>query len=333
MSRRRSLWSVPAAILAATTLVGSPALAQDGSPDPASLVMGFVPSREAQTLVEDIKPLTEHLTEVLGIPVEGIVTDSYPALVTAMETGQAQIGALPPYGLVQAIDRADATFLLQTERFGSGTYHTQFFTTAPDKYCAEAPVENTRIDSDVEFTLLNCNGTERAFDESPEGPIGLEAITKIEPGTKIAVGEPSSASGYIFPLTVLLANGIDPESDVELVPTPGHPAAVIAVCEGQAEIGVSFDDARTDAETTCDVPGTVVVFAYGPEIPNDGIATVGTLSEDLTSRIKQALVDYAATEEGATTLDSIYNITGLTEPDPSSLDLVRQAVEELGYGG
>ena len=34
-------------------------------------------------------------------------------------------------------------------------------------------------------------------------------------------------------------------------------------------------------------------------------------------------------------LESIpfYNITGLTEPDPSSLDLVRQAVEELGYGG
>jgi len=76
----------------------------------------------------------------------------------------------------------------------------------------------------------------------------------------------------------------------------------------------------------------VVVFAYGPEIPNDGIATVGTLSDDLTARIKQALLDYAGTEEGATTLDSIYNITGLTEPDPSSLDLVRQAVEELGYG-
>jgi phosphonate transport system substrate-binding protein len=238
---------------------------------------------------------------------------------------------LPPYGLVQAIDRAGANFLLQTERFGSGTYHSQFFTTAPDTYCADEPVQNTRIDSEVEYTLLNCNGTDRAFDESPEGPIGLEAIASIAPATKIAVGQPSSASGYIFPVTVLLANGIDPETDVELVPTPGHDAAVIAVCEGQADIGVSFDDARTDAVTDCDVPGTVVVLAYGPEIPNDGIAVAG-LSADLTARIKQALLDYAATEEGSTVLESIYNITGLTEPDPEGLDLVRQAVEELGYG-
>src|SRR5262245_25498528 len=94
MHRRRSLWLTPAAIVAAAMLAGAPASAQDASADPDSLVMGFVPSREAQTLVEDIQPLTEHLSEVLGIPVEGIVTDSYPALVTAMETGQAQIGAL-----------------------------------------------------------------------------------------------------------------------------------------------------------------------------------------------------------------------------------------------
>jgi phosphonate transport system substrate-binding protein len=326
------LWLLPAALVAATLVTSGPVAAQEGSADPAELVIGFVPSREADALVENIQPLADHLTEVLGIPVEGIVTDSYPALVTAMSTGQAQIGALPPYGLVQAIDEAGANVILQSERFGSATYHSQFFTSAPDKYCADAPVENTRIDSDVEFTLLNCNGTDRAFDESPEGPIGLEAIASITPGTTIAVGQPSSASGYIFPVTALLANGIDPEADVELVPTPGHDAAVIAVCEGQAEVGVSFDDARTDAVTDCDVPGTVVVFAYGPEIPNDGIAVAGGLSADLTARIKQGLLDYAATEEGARVLESIYNITALTEPNIETLGLVRQAVEELGYG-
>ena len=48
--------------------------------------------------------------------------------------------------------------------------------------------------------------------------------------------------------------------------------------------------------------------------------------------IKQALLDYAATEEGAAVLDSIYNITAFGEPNLDSLQIIREAVEELGYG-
>jgi phosphonate transport system substrate-binding protein len=126
--------------------------------------------------------------------------------------------------------------------------------------------------------------------------------------------------------------GIDPEADLEPVFAGGHDASVIAVCNGQAEIGVSFDDARTDAVTDCDVPGTVVVFAYGPEIPNDGVAVSGDLSPELKASIKQALLDYAATEEGQTVLDEIYNITAFGEPNLESLQIIRDAVAELGYG-
>ena len=96
---------------------------------------------------------------------------------------------------------------------------------------------------------------------------------------------------------------------------------------------MSFDDARTIATSDCDIPGTVVVFAYGPEIPNDGIAVSGDLSDDLSGRIKQALLDYAATEDGAAVLDSIYEISAFTDPNLEALEIVRQAVEELGYGG
>ena len=76
----------------------------------------------------------------------------------------------------------------------------------------------------------------------------------------------------------------------------------------------------------------MVTFAYGPEIPNDGIAVAGDLSDELKASIKQALLDYAATEEGAAVLDSIYNITAFAEPVQESLQIIRDAVEELGYG-
>lgn len=300
---------------------------------PDKLVIGFVPSSEAGQLVEDIEPLAEYLTEQLGIPVEGTVTNDYTGLVTAMETGQAQIGALPPYGLIQAIDRADAEVILQSERNGSGTYHTQFFTNNPDKYCADEPEENIRIVNDEEVTYLNCNGTAHGPTDTPEGPTGLDALESLDPDTIVSFVEQTSASGYIFPATVLITNGIDPEADIEPLFAGSHDASVIAVCEGQAEIGVSFDDARTIATTDCDVANQVVVFAYGPEIPNDGIAVTGDLPDDLKDQIAQALKDYADTEEGAAVLDSIYQITAFTDPNVDALDLVRQAVDELGYGG
>lgn len=330
MSRRRSLWFVPAAILAATTLAGAPALAQE---DPESLVIGFVPSVEAGALVEDIKPLADHLSQALGIPVEGFVSSDYAALVTALETGQAQIAALPPFGVVQAVDRAGAELILQSDRFGSTTYHTQFMTTDTEKYCAEPPVENTRVYEGADVTVLNCNGTEREFDASPEGPIGLEALEAVTPGTAVSFTEQSSASGYIFPATIFATMGLNPETDLSPVFAGGHDASVIAVCDGDAEIGVSFDDARPQTVSECDVPGTVVVFAYGPEIPNDGVAVAGDLSDELKAKIKAALLDFASTEEGVAVLESIYNITAFGEPNMESLQIIRDAVEQLGYGG
>lgn len=333
-------------VTACTSTGSSPAASADASApaseappasesaDPEELVIGFVPSSEAGQLVEDIQPLADYLTEQLGIPVTGIVSNDYTGLVTAMQTGQAHIGALPPYGLLQAIDLAGATVILQSERFGSGTYHTQFFTNNPDKYCTVSPVEeNTRVIDDADVTFLNCNGTAREMSDTPEGPIGLEALAGLEPGTIVSFVEATSASGYIFPATVLLGEDIDPEADIEALFAGSHDASVIAVCEGQAEIGVSFDDARTVATSECDIPGEVVVFAYGGEIPNDGVAVSGDLSADLQQRIADALTAYAETEEGAEVLDSIYQITAFTEPNLEALELVRQAVEELGYEG
>jgi phosphonate transport system substrate-binding protein len=287
---------------------------------PEELVIGFVPSREAQALVETIQPVADHLSEQLDMPVRGVVTPDYTGLVTAMESGQAHIGAFGPFSLLQARDRAGAEIILQSERFGSATYHTQFFTNNPDAYCDDEPV------ADPETGFQNCNGTA----DADTGPVAEEKIADIESGTTVSFVEQASASGYIFPATIFLNNDIDPEEDIDPIFAGGHDASVIAVCEGQAEVGVSFDDARTAAETTCDVAQNVVVFAYGPEIPNDGWAVLGTLPDDLKEDIKQALLDYAASEEGKATLQEIYEIDNLVEADPDSFQIVEDAAAQLG---
>lgn len=299
----------------------SPSAAGEEMPD--ELVIGFVPSREADALVDTIQPVADYLSEQLGIPVTGIVTPDYTGLVTAMETDQAHIGAFGPFSLLQARDRAGAEIILQSERFGSATYHTQFMTNDPDKYCDDEPVV------DPETGFQNCNGTA----DADEGPVAEDKIASIEEGTTVSFVEQASASGYIFPATIFLNNGIDPEEDIDPIFAGGHDASVIAVCEGQAEVGVAFDDARGAAETTCDVASNVVVFAYGPEIPNDGWAVLGSLPDQLKEDIKQALLDYAASEEGAQVLNDIYEIDNLVEADQDAFEIVQQAADQLGVEG
>ena len=291
---------------------------------PDELVIGFVPSREADALVETIQPVADYLSEQLGMPVSGVVTTDYTGLVTAMESEQAHIGAFGPFSLLQARDRAGAEIILQSERFGSATYHTQFMTNNPDKYCDDEPVV-----IDDETGWRNCNGTA----DADEGPVAVEKLADIESGTTVSFVEQASASGYIFPATIFIQQGIDPATDIDPIFAGSHDASVIAVCEGDAEVGVAFDDARGAAETDCDLAENVVVFAYGPEIPNDGWAVLGSLPDDLKEDIKQALLDYAASEEGAQVLNDIYEIDNLVEADQESFSIVEDAARELGVEG
>ncbi len=307
---------------------------------PDEIVVGFVPSREADALVEDISALETALAEGLSaaagrdITVEGFVPTDYTGLVTAMQSGQAHIGAFGPFSLLQARDLAGAEIILQSERNGGATYHTQFFTNDPATYCTDDPVENERsVGDDAIAVFLNCNGTEHGPDERAEGPVAEDAIAGITAGTTVAFVEETSASGYIFPATIFLNNGIDPVTDLERVFAGSHDASVIAVCEGDAAVGVSFDDARAIAESTCDIPGQVVTFAYGPEIPNDGWAVLPDLPDALKEAITQTLLDYAATEEGQATLEAIYEIDNLVPADEASFEIVQDAADQLGIEG
>jgi phosphonate transport system substrate-binding protein len=329
MPRRRSIWLAPAAVLALTMVAGGPALAQaeEMTEVPDVLVAGFVPSREADVLVTNIDPLVAYLSEALGIPVEGVVTTDYTGLVTAMETGSAHIGAFGPFGLVQAMERAGVVPILQTERDGQVTYHTQWFTNDPQKYCLDEPVENDE-------GFLTCNGTDVIDTEDGYtfGPKGEEGIALVEAGTTVSFTTPTSASGYVFPaLQLINLAGLDPETDVQAIFSGGHDNSVLAVCNGDAEVGVSFDDARAIIqEGDCDDMSKVVTFAFSDEIPSDGIAVAGTLPAELQQAIADALVAYSETEEGAAVLDAVYEIGAFGPADLESLELVRDAAAKLG---
>lgn len=287
---------------------------------PDEIVLGLVPSQDMDKLVLDAEELGELMTEQLGVPVTTTVTDSYNALVVAMQAGQAHIGMFGPIALVKAVDVAGAEAVLQSVRFGSSTYVTQWFTNDPDRFC-DTPVV---VDEDG---MSFCNGT----DSAENGPVGEEALAKIAQDEAIAFVDEGSASGYYYPATQLQEVGLDPFNLTGAFFAGGHPNAVLAVQRGDASVGVSFNDARGNVVDEVPTIGAdVVVFAWSTNIPNDGIAVGGDLPDDLKQAITDAFLAIAGTEDGIAVLNAIYNIDGLVPADLDALDAARQVEANFG---
>jgi phosphonate transport system substrate-binding protein len=240
----------------------------------------------------------------------------------ALQSGRAQIaGGLGAVQMVQAADEAGAELILQSERSGETVYVTQWFTNDPDTYCGDEPVAD-------EDGFLSCNGVGDATSSS-DGPIGEDHLADVA-GKTVAFVDQSSASGYLVPSLQLLNAGVDPTSDITALFTHGHDAAVQAVYDGDAEVGVSFNDARGQlVDQLPDVGEKVVVFAWSFPIPNDGWAVSGDLPPDLQEAVSAALVDIIGTPEGKAMMQDLYEIDGLVPVESSDFDIVRELRTEL----
>jgi phosphonate transport system substrate-binding protein len=301
--------------------------AEDGGGEalPETLILGLVPSVEVDQLTEDADELGAMLGDQLGVEVETFISTDFAALVVGMQTGQADVGMFGPIALVNAVDQAGAVPVLQSVRFGSSTYHTQWFTTDTDTYCLDEIITETDDDGN-EYAY--CNGAEAA-----EGPTGEDALANVPADAAISFVDASSASGYYYPATQLgEILGVDPTAELTGAMFAGdHPNSVLSVERGDAVVGVSFNDARTNLiEENPEIGTAVTVFASSPEIPNDGVAVSGDLSAEAQQQIADAFLAVADTEDGLAVLEAVYSIEGLVPADVEALDAARQVAENFG---
>jgi len=293
--------------------------ASSKSENPTELTLALVPSGDANKLVETVKPLEAALTQRLGIPVKGVITQDYQAAVEAIGSNQAQIGMLPSLQMSQACDKYGAVPALQTVRGTASSYSAQFFTNNPDKYCTDKPTPGAN-------GMLYCNGT-----QSGTGPAGLDAIKKMK-GAKVTLLQAASPAGYIFPVAALKAAGIS-TSDLSVTQVTANDASVLSVYHGDTEVGTSYWDARTViTKDAPDVGTKVVVFALTDEIPNDGVSISSGLDAAWQKKISNAMKDYASTADGKAALTAIYQISGLTDANPASLQKTQKEAALIGLG-
>ncbi|MDN4476486.1 phosphate/phosphite/phosphonate ABC transporter substrate-binding protein [Demequina sp. SYSU T00192] len=292
-----------------------------GTEWPSEITLALIPNENVQDLVTSVEPLTDYLSAELGITVEGVVTKDYQAAVEAIGSGQAQIAIADAGSLAAAEDMYGAHAVLQDVRYGASQYASMFFTSNPDKYCDDEPVEATYAATGQ--TFLYCNGVAAGEDNAGVGPIAVDKLGLIEEGTAVAFGNTTSPAGYQLPVLALEEQGVDIDS-LDQVPVTGNDTLIMAVYNGDAEVGFAYWDARSSIDTAevPDLGEKVVVFGLSEMYPNGGVVLSDELPEDLRTAITDLMDGFS--EVDPETLQNLFSQTDWVPADADAIDLARQ---------
>ena len=99
--------------LAAMMLAGFAGLSQAAGPEwPAKIKVGFIPTEGGSDTLARFQIMTDHLTKVLGIEVEGFSASDYAGIITAMAHKHIDFAYFGPKSYTEASEKANAVALL-----------------------------------------------------------------------------------------------------------------------------------------------------------------------------------------------------------------------------
>jgi len=271
MSQRATVLAL-AAVLALGILTPAPA-----GPPPAQtkLVMAFVPSGEAQAILENGNRISHLLAEATGYAIESFVATSYAGVIEAMGAGRADVGWLSTFAYVIAHQKYGVEVRLVTVRFGLPFYNAEIITQADS---------------------------------------GIASLADLK-GKRFAFVDPASTSGYLFPLAGLKKAGYDPEKFFgQTVFAGSHNNVVLAVYQGRVDAGSVYDDARgTVQKNYPDVMQKLRVIWKSDPIPNDTVSFRRNLPAGVADRVTSALLHFSEDPDGLAALKALYEIEALAD--------------------
>lgn len=299
---KRLVAGATVAMLATTVVSAVPALSVDAASkkvDLKELNVQFVPSSQADTIQAKAKPLEKLLKKELGVPVHVTISTDYNTVVEAMGSGKVDMGFLPPDPYVQAHKQYGAKVILQSQRYGIN-----------DK-------KNDGSDTDKLVDYY------RALVVVKKDS-GIKNVKDLK-GKKIAVQNPTSDAGYIFPVVDLKKKGMNVVKNSDLVTVKGHDQGVISVVNGDTDAAFVFDDARNLVkEDNPDVFKDTRVLKYTTKITNDTITLRKGVSKADSKTIQKAMIKVSKTDKGKKVMKDVYSWAGVTKSKDSNFDTVRK---------
>ncbi|RKX81408.1 MAG: phosphate/phosphite/phosphonate ABC transporter substrate-binding protein [Spirochaetes bacterium] len=258
------------------------------------IVWSFVPSGNMQRVSSGAQEVADLLHAKTGLYFKTNVATEYAGVIEAMKSNPptAHMASLATFSYVMAHEMGVANAVLVAIRFGTPTYNGQIITQANS---------------------------------------GIKTVKDLK-GKTFARPDPLSASGWIIPMLIMKAAGLNPEKDLaRIVDAGSHDAVVSAVYNNQADAGATYVDARTRIEKDHpDVMKKLIVIKVTPSIPNDGVQFIPSFPEDLKEKIVNALLEIAKDEKGKKALKTAYQWNGLKKIDDSFYDPFRQLLQASG---
>ncbi|HMM59879.1 MAG TPA: phosphate/phosphite/phosphonate ABC transporter substrate-binding protein, partial [Candidatus Rifleibacterium sp.] len=250
------------------------------------LKLGRIPFTNSSEMVQKHNKFLDYLTKKLGVKQTRLQTASdYAGIMNLLVKGEIDIAWLATMTSVEARNNPDIQLLVKPIRFGTTSYRGIII---------------ARQDS------------------------GIKSLKDLK-GKKFAWVEKESASGYIFPKSLLLEAGVNPEKDFdEAAFLNKHDAVVLNVLLGKYDAGACYDDARNTLRDKSK-KDELILLATTPDISNEPIVVRKSLPPDLIEKIKQALLDLnKKSPDGKEILDDLTDVDGFVPADNKDYDYIEK---------
>lgn len=283
--------------------------------------MYFVPSVDTETIALSADELTAFVARYVSralhgtdgdFHVESAIPASYVAVVEAFATGRADFAALNTFSYILAKDIKH--------------------------YPVEALVSVVRGVDEISYKAQILAHVDS----------GIDSIEDLA-GKSFAYTDSASTAGYLLPSKLFEERGIELG---ETVFAMKHDNVVTMVYQRQVDAGATYysppkveivdgrevatiRDARARVKTQFpDVEEKVKIIGFTAETPNAPWVIRSNLSDDparqraITEAVREALLAFAATEEGRRSLEQLYDVTGLAPVDDTRYAEIREMVLE-----
>ncbi|MFM2261213.1 MAG: putative selenate ABC transporter substrate-binding protein [Polynucleobacter sp.] len=155
-----------------------------------------IPEEAATEQIRKFGPLTKYLERTVGMKVDFVPVNDYPAAVEALVNKQVELVWFGGFTYVQAQIRSGGKIIPIAQREEDTSFRSVFITQTNS---------------------------------------GIKRLTDLK-GKQVSFGSQSSTSGHLMPRSFLLEAGIDPDKDFKRVAYSGaHDATIAAVVSGRVD--------------------------------------------------------------------------------------------------
>ena len=271
------------------------ALAGQPAAAQSSLHLALTPSQKPTDLLVAGEAFGAALGKLVGVPIRVTVASDYAAVIEALRNRTADLAFVHPAGYVLANREAKAMIVAKDQWHGNTSY------------------------------------TSRIYVRKESGITTLEGLR----GKTIAFIDPSSASGYVYPMVLLIQKGLvqnrDPKTFFkDFVYAGSHDAGLLALLNGHVDALASFDQAREQYLKDPAQREKIIYVAETAPIPEGGICARDGLDPALVAKLRAALLSMKGPTY-APVLKALYDIDGFEPADDREYEPVRAAMDLLGW--